>query len=78
MHDTMAYSDRRTMQVILKCFPQSAKGIFLRFENAVALHQRLPIKRANVQRAIASANALGPSGEHRIFVVRAAAIDAKL
>ena len=44
------------------------KGIALRFENAFALQQSLSIGRTNMQRAVAASNALGTSGQQRLFV----------
>ena len=78
MHDAMAYRYWRGMNMLPDFLGDRGEGIALRLEDAFTFYEQLPRGRTDVQRAVAMSDAIGASGQQRLFVARSPVIYAEL
>ena len=67
--------------MIPECLCESGKGTGLRFEDTLFLDGRVSVGKTNPESAVALSNALGASGQQRLFIAvtaTAPVVDAEL
>jgi hypothetical protein len=78
MHDAMTYCHWHGVNVLPDFLSDRGEGIALRFENAFTSYEQFSRGRTNVQRSVSMSDAIGASGQQRLFVIRSPVIYAKL
>jgi len=81
VYHAMAYGHWSGANMIPDCCCESGKGNVLRFEYTFLLDGQVSVGKANLECAIALSNALGASGQQRLFITITAtgpAVDAEL